>query len=607
MARLPSAADLGALPSGNSRRPIASYDASPIAKAGEHMGEAIAQGGAALAKGFNAVGEGLQSVAKGIDHYRRAQDDLDLERAKADKQVRLAQLDREFENDQDYATLEKRYTEGVAKINQDIEAQLGNPTQQERFRIWNGPRDEYGSGQYRAKARKIEGDFKVADATEKLEGLRQSGLTNPDPLKRAEAIDTGSRLIGGLQDAGFLDAAKATAWRKRWATDYAGATFEIMPAPQRVQALSDTKNPTSLVHFLPEDARVQMLEKAKREVQADKVRSESIGALNRFETKGLINDDITALSATGQGGNEAEIGQRIMRDYGQQTLREWQVARLDAGAIWSGSHDLYALSDAEIDKRLLDLTPKAGDKDFARKQAVYDAVAKRADNVRKLRNDDPARSVADDPAVKQAAQGVDPKDPASMKPLIAARLAAQERAGLPEDMRSPITRSEAIAMTVPLRRMLPGQEREVLTALGEDFKQRFGENADSAFQFALRAHKIDAETAKAATRVMKKLGLGQPLDTADERSIAGATELDAAKRAIGPAVPGAEFGIPGGPRSGDSYAAVETATPKPAEKKPLPPQADIKALIANPKLSERFDAKWGKGSAKKLLDTYTVR
>ncbi len=52
-----------------------------------------------------------------------------------------------------------------------------------------------------------------------------------------------------------------------------------------------------------------------------------------------------------------------------------------------------------------------------RRQAVYDAVVKKAEEVRKLRNDDPASSVAEDPAVRDISRTVDPKKPETFKPL----------------------------------------------------------------------------------------------------------------------------------------------------------------------------------------------
>lgn len=643
MAKLPDANDLGR-PGFAARRPIAQVDLQPIARAGEVMGDTIARagqtaggaitrGGVALAqgeeafgvglsKGLQSLGEGTAKLGAGIANYRAAQDDMALARAKADKQVRLARLDESLENDQDHTTLEERYTSSVAQINQDIEDGLGNPSLTERYRIWSDPQDAYMAGRMRSRVRKIESDYQVADANEKLQQLRDTGLKSPDPLQRTDVIDTGNELIAGLQRAGHISPVRAQDLRRRWAVDYATASFEMMPPQDRIGALSDVNNKASLVHFLPEDTRRGLLQKAQREALADRQRAESQGALDRFTTRNLINDDVAQVAATGEGADERLLSARIMRDYGQESLARWQIARQDAGDIWTASHDLYSLSETEIDQRLLAIAPKPGDENFARREAVYTAVVKRADAIRKQRNDDPATSVSEDPAVKEAFKVVDQKDVATQQALFAARLAAQERAGVPEDARSPITKAEAMALTVPLRRMLPGQERAALTEMGEEFQRRFGEHADIAFQYALRVHRVDAATAQTATRVMKRLGLGQSAESEDARRVDADSEVAAAQRATG-----APSWLPGSaqdaavlaqrlnpltaavPVAGDIannvFGSGTTRAGDPS--KPLPPQADIKALLANPKLADRFDKKWGAGSAKKLLDTYTVR
>ena len=150
----------------------------------------------------------------------------------------------------------------------------------------------------------------------------------------------------------------------------------------------------------------------------------------------------------------------------------------------------------------------------------------------KTRRDDPAGSIADDPAVKDALGQYDPQRPETFKPVAQARMAAQERAGLDEEYRSPITKQEALKLTAPLRTMLPGQERETLTQIGEKFQQMFGDDAETAFSYALRAHKVDAATSQIAARVMRKLNLGATPTPGEAQQLDDAKETDAAARAV---------------------------------------------------------------------------
>jgi hypothetical protein len=588
------------------RKSVAGYDATSIAQAGEFIGTAVAKGGAAigeamgqsgaaLGRGVSDLGKGITDVAKGVDQYRHNVNEWELASAQADKQTQLAQAETELENDKDYGTMQDRYSQRLQQINQDAVSKISDPQTQQRFQMWSAPRDAYWTGKVTGYAKKVEGDQRLADTATKLDQLKDSGLKNPDPIARTDAIETGNQLITSLEQGGFISAVKSQQWRKSWAVDYAKSSFEIMPPEERMKALDDTQNPHSLTHFLPEDDRVSMRERAKNQYIYNRQQTDSEGALNRYNTRNMATDDIAAITATGQGGDENVIRGRLERDYGPKSVAEWQNARLDASSIYQGTSDMYSLPDDQITARLDEYRPKPGADNFERRQTIFNAVQKKADEVRKQRASDPAASVSDDPAVKKATLVLDPKDEKTFAPLVDARLAAQERAGIPPEARSPITHQEALTLTAPLARVLPGQEKAVLTDLAQSFKDKFGPNADTAFQYALRARHVDNETALQGGRMMRRMGLGGQPDKPGAQATDRAAEVDSADRAVTGTFDDIGSGLP---------------IPAPSEKplrQPLPPSADVKALLANPRLSDRFDEKWGKGSARKLLDTYTKR
>jgi hypothetical protein len=337
-------------------------------------------------------------------------------------------------------------------------------------------------------------------------------------------------------------------------------------------------------------------------------------AADTHAVKGLIEDDVASLRQTGEGvPDPVGLSERIRRIYGENGVGEWQAHREEASAFYGATHDRATLTETEMEQRLGELEPKAGTPNFARMQRIHDEVAKDYTRLRKEREDDPAGSVAGDTTVKKLHAASDPNKPETMQALVEARLSAQNAAGIPEEARSPITRHEALALTAPLRRMLPGQERETVGAMAQQFQQMFGSHADQAFAYALRVHKVDAETSAAAARVVKKLALGEPVAPEEARMADTETDIKAADAAV-KGTPSNQPPPFGAQRKGENPGRAIVKGRKGEEGKggegkpvpPPPPADDIVALRNNPSLADRFDAKYGPGTAKKILDAYPV-
>lgn len=315
----------------------------------------------------------------------------------------------------------------------------------------------------------------------------------------------------------------------------------------------------------------------------------------------LINDDVASIQATGQPLNINERTAAVILPAGEMTT--WRERREDARAYYDNVHDLGDVTDTEISRRVAALEPVPGEVGFARRAKLYTDVVKVADRHLKLRIDDPAEAVANDGGVKQAQAGFDPQQPATWKPIIDARLAAQDKVGIPEDRRAPITRREALLLTEPLRRMLPGQERAVLTELAQGIQQTFGTHADAIFEYALRANHSGGEVRVTAARIAKKIGLGQPVTRDDGAAADNESEVGAAQRVTGPTSVPPTF-APGDERGGSTSGMFEA--PSDAEGVNVPSRA-IAALRSDPSKADAFDKKYGKGTAKKILEKYPVR
>ena len=284
------------------------------------------------------------------------------------------------------------------------------------------------------------------------------------------------------------------------------------------------------------------------------------------------------------------------------------------------SVDRHAMEDmSEGDMRALieSRTPAPGSVDYAQAADRQDRLTKAMREIETQRREDPAGAVRKSPAVTGALAQYDPKKPETFRSVASARLAAQEQLGIEPEYRSPITKAEALQLTEPLRTMLPGQEREVLTQIGQKFEQMFGDEADPAFGYALRAQKIDAATSQLAARVMRKIALGQQLASGDARQLDDAQELDAAQRAVtSPTWFERLLNSGAAPELAASQAAIGVpdysggATPS---AKPIGPQLPaikpraIVYLLAHPETAAAFDKEFARpGMAKSILEKYST-
>ena len=101
--------------------------------------------------------------------------------------------------------------------------------------------------------------------------------------------------------------------------------------------------------------------------------------------------------------------------------------------------------------------------------------------------------MSDDPLVQQAAATFDEREPATFRAPGTARLAAQDRAGIPKEQRSPLTRDEALRLTEPLARAQGDEKREVLTGIETQLATMFGRDAGAALAFVVRVWAAEAE------------------------------------------------------------------------------------------------------------------
>jgi hypothetical protein len=111
---------------------------------------------------------------------------------------------------------------------------------------------------------------------------------------------------------------------------------------------------------------------------------------------------------------------------------------------------------------------------------------------------DICNSVAADDAVLEAYTNWDRATPSTYRALVGARLAAQERAGVPPDARAPLYSTEVESYLLPITmRMGRGEGPAVIAFLRRDLRRLYGEHAETVLAFMLRPGVFDASGVEA--------------------------------------------------------------------------------------------------------------
>jgi len=370
---------------------------------------------------------------------------------------------------------------------------------------------------------------------------------------------------------------------------------------------TSSAQPSKLAELLPPDRRAAMTTATENEITGDLRANAAQQRQEAAAVKSTIGDDTSSIMSTGKPV-DALTPEKVGKALGPQAQAEFVDNRVRAINYYNATHDFSTLPAEQMPARLESLKPKPGQEGFDAQNKYYQAAQKQADQIVKERMTDPAGAVDRLPQVQAVKQGVNFDKPETIVPLAKARLAAQEAIGIPEGRRIPITKDEAVKIMAPVVNGLAGTERQYLQKIVPMFQQAYGGYADRALQFALEQAKVDADSAKIATSIFKKIGLGERVTQTDQEALNKARTNDAMAKAAGS--PPNEY-----EDMGRAYGAMMSQPQQPAgSAKPdatgtqssnvRPPSEAIKALIQNPSRADEFDALFGKGMAKRVMNEH---
>lgn len=438
----------------------------------------------------------------------------------------------------------------------------------------------------------------VNNATAMLDDAERAAYrwgANPDgDGDLAESAGRADRAIGAMLARGELSPGQASQMREGLATRVATArvrgTYDALPDPEAKGRFLDglearwAANDPALAGLSAAELRRATTEmRANWREASARTRHEQDGrrqALSRH-----LRDDVASIAATGKGlaidGRELDPAD-VARVVGAEQAAAWQQQRADARELRAASVDFPRLTEAELAARLDAAAPVPGSDGFAARERQHGQLLQMAQQLIRARRADPAAAVMAFDEVAQAKKALDPKRPDTFAALARARLDAQERLGIDELARAPLTEAEADALLKPVKLAAPGQDGAAMETLIADIQRRYGALARPVVVQLLHRSGVGKDLAGKGYGLLDQMMRGEAPARADLRAAGALRQADQADRAVAPP--------PGGR----------------AEVRRMPLAAQIEALRRHPDKAAEFDARFGRGAAAIYLNNGTV-
>lgn len=379
--------------------------------------------------------------------------------------------------------------------------------------------------------------------------------------------------------------------------------------------------------FVDGDDRMRYASAAEGEWAAREKEKTEAAAFTKYQLRQSLADDVAQVEQTGRG---QDIDPKTVVDtLGDVDAAKWMDDRQTALDTFKAVGAMESMSMEEIDAHLDELEPREGADNYARAQKVYEKAERRAEKLRKLRIEDPAKAVEDSPIVRRAAEGYDPANPESVQAMARARIAAQQAVGIPAAMQQPVTMAEAKQLIAPIERIIDMQDAQIVSLVGksndpaerrriakqvraeseeqiratvDQIEKTYGPLAPQVLSFAIAESVRDKEIGDLAAGVLRKIVKGEKPTPAELSGIENAADASVAEKAASGTLPKPEKR----PAVQTPVASRETDIPegkKPDKFGPFPePTQDaVSLLIRNPELASRFDALYGPGAAARWL------
>lgn len=324
---------------------------------------------------------------------------------------------------------------------------------------------------------------------------------------------------------------------------------------------------------------------------------------NKAQVSARAALDLRAKDATAEALNTGSVTNPIAKSdfvkaHGEEKGAELYEAYQSDVQFGADAKSMEEMSDAGITQLVNSRGPQPGEAAYDRKIRNVQRLTKAAVQVQQQRAEDPAGSVNTTGAVKEAFQFYNPQKPESFKPVIAARIAAQERLEIPPEVQTAITESEAKQFAATLKPVTkegtpPQNQEEVINGVVDRVKAKYGDHAQEAMARILYhvTMKKDASEVLAAALTRNAKDQPPPAVTPNEaQKLQIERDSERAAQIAAPVMSGAAGGGPAGVLSGSKSASPTGQEPLQPFELPMSPQS-VGAVVnqANQKALKPFN------------------
>lgn len=195
------------------------------------------------ARGGQVLGENIQKAALAGLHYfgeeQKAKNHIALINAKTDFILQKNDLDESQKQETDPGRIAHDYPAAYQTAALAVGSTLPEHLRPE-FNSWAALHVGDGVAKANSRVKSIVDDTDIANISEKLNKLRQTGLTTTDPVMTAEIIKQAGDLIDTGVAKGYWDKNKAFASKETWTNNFSKAWVGMQPDDVQVRLLRPT-------------------------------------------------------------------------------------------------------------------------------------------------------------------------------------------------------------------------------------------------------------------------------------------------------------------------------------------------------------------------------